>query len=420
MKFYLERTNKELKHKFNRWHPDITNAEFKTWPKKELLKFHQYVTSNLECKPGDPADLKKFKQTLISVTLAGFTPTDYTTTSWNDPNVWDLHRHEILPYKPPTNPAATPPTMSNIESQRHRRTIDESKMTSGQPEITNANSKRLEYPKEQRYRMLHENPATVCMWFFIRQMINMDVMRQCSYPVAYEKWYARKFEFQDRGSVHEHAVKQMIFVWIKSEANDKKADDLTATDFDEIMCRTDKLSMYAESGKIREIIIGRILTQIRKQLNKETISNDMKKNLKNLKTIFYNHQKWIHCKNKTTCPENHDTQMCCANKTLRQLAKQIDSEGINVKNFIPDMSTNNDNNDDDNDMNYTENAFATFKHISVTYEDPTLQELSEWTTPEGFVKLTEMLTNYKEWILLGRHAEQMIIAIANARIPEPQ
>ncbi len=84
------------------------------------------------------------------------------------------------------------------------------------------------------------------------------------------------------------------------------------------------------------------------------------------------------------------------------------------------MSTNNDNNDDDNDMNYTENAFATFKHISVTYEDPTLQELSEWTTPEGFVKLTEMLTNYKEWILLGRHAEQMIIAIANARIPEPQ
>ena len=59
--------------------------------------------------------------------------------------------------------------------------------------------------------MLHENPATVCMWFFIRQLVNMEVMRRTSYPVAYEKWFARKFEFQDRGSVHEHTVKALTF-----------------------------------------------------------------------------------------------------------------------------------------------------------------------------------------------------------------
>ena len=52
--------------------------------------------------------------------------------------------------------------------------------------------------------------------FFIRQLINMEVMRECSYPVAYEKWFARKFEFQDRGSVHEHAVKALTFLWIKT------------------------------------------------------------------------------------------------------------------------------------------------------------------------------------------------------------
>ena len=89
-------------------------------------------------------------------------------------------------------------------------------MTSGIPEIQKPTHHHHIYPKTQRYRMLHENPATVCMWFFIRQMVNMDVMRRCSYPVAYEKWYARKFEFQDRGSVHEHAVKALIFVLCSS------------------------------------------------------------------------------------------------------------------------------------------------------------------------------------------------------------
>ncbi len=95
-----------------------------------------------------------------------------------------------------------------------------------------------------RHKMLHENPATVCMWFFIRQMINKDVMRRSSYPAAYEKWFASKFEFQDRGSVHEHSVKAMTFVFIKAHSKDKRADELTPDDVAEITCRTDKLSMY--------------------------------------------------------------------------------------------------------------------------------------------------------------------------------
>ena len=87
--------------------------------------------------------------------------------------------------------------------------------------------------------MLHENPATVCMWFFIRQFVNMQVMRQCSFPVAYEEWFARKFEFQDRGSVHEQAVKALTFLWIKSDAKTRKKDinDLTTDDYEAVTFR---------------------------------------------------------------------------------------------------------------------------------------------------------------------------------------
>ena len=79
----------------------------------------------------------------------------------------------------------------------------------------------------------------------------MDVMRRSSYPVAYEKWYAREFEFQDRGSVHEHAVKVMTFLWIKSQAKNKATEKLTEDDFEEITIRTDKLSMYCVAAQVR-------------------------------------------------------------------------------------------------------------------------------------------------------------------------
>ena len=62
-------------------------------------------------------------------------------------------------------------------------------------------------------------------------------------------------------------------------------------------------------------------------------------------------------------------------------------------------------------------AFSSFTHISVTYEDPKLDELRKWaTTKEGDKQVREMIESYKEWILLGRHAENMLIAFANARI----
>ncbi len=224
-------------------------------------------------------------------------PTDYTTTSWNDPNVWDLHRPEILPYPEDSNRRSHHQQNTvDISSTDEAPKIDERKMKSGKPELMNMDATNREcqiYPDEMRYRMLHENPATVCMWFFIRQMINMEVMRRRSYPVAYTKWYARKFEFQERGSVHEHNVKALVFLWIKAEHEGKPVKDLSESDFEDMVCRTDKLSMYCESGMVRQIMIRRIFNQIKKHANSEATPSHLKPKLQILQKKFQDLKDWI-------------------------------------------------------------------------------------------------------------------------------
>ena len=388
------------------WREGITNAEFKKWPKKELVKFSNFVTSNLECKPGDPADLQKYKKTVTSCTLSRGTPTDYTTTSWNDPNVWDLHRPEILPYREDTAEDRHPmndeiPAMRSTESTY---ILKENEMTSGEPEQidkSEANRRDQIYSAKERYRMLHENPATVCMWFFIRQLINMDVMRRTSYPVAYETWFARKFEFQDRGSVHEHAVKALIFLWIKAEVKGKDAKDLSEDDFEEITCRTDKLCMSCESGMVRQIMVRRIYTRIRRYIADPKTSDKDKEQLQPLQEIFRELKHWI---------KNVD----------KELQKFAESVGGAPQQQQEDRTSTEDNNnmnlDDNNDDEFDDEAFSSFQHIDVAYEDPKLAELKRWTTEKGRKDLKEMIESYKDWILLGRHSENMMIAFANARI----
>ena len=107
---------------------------------------------------GDPADLQKFKKTLTSCTLSRGTPTQYTTTSWNDPNVWDLHRPQILPYKDehidddvPSNETILPEKNAHVSHKIH-----EERMRSGKPEsmdntLNNTNMKI--YPSESRYKI---------------------------------------------------------------------------------------------------------------------------------------------------------------------------------------------------------------------------------------------------------------------------
>ncbi len=59
----------------------------------------------------------------------------------------------------------------------------------------------------------------------------MKVMRDESFPVAYEEWFARKFEFQDRGSVHEHTVKALTPI---EDFNEHFQCELSDEEFDTI------------------------------------------------------------------------------------------------------------------------------------------------------------------------------------------
>ena len=65
---------------------------------------------------------------------------------------------------------------------------------------------------------------------------------------------------------------------------------------------------------------------------------------------------------------------------------------------------------------FADDAFKHFRHVEVEYNDPTLKALCGWTTEKGKKEMTKMLESYREWILLGRHAEKMMIAFADAQI----
>ena len=263
------------------------------------------------------------------------------------------------------------------------------------------------------------------MWFFIRQLVNMEVMQRSSYPVAYEKWYARKFEFQDRGSVHEHAVKALTFLWIKSHAHEKKkkAEELTEDDFEEITCRTDKLSMYCESAKVREIMVGRIAYRIRQYLKEDDLSTKKRDNLLVLQAQFKKFQNWMtcSCKNDSSRKEGH---MCADEElSLIALAMKDNKTAPEPTTFeqpsLADLPPTQNNTIDSESLErdeFADDAFKHFRHVTVEYDDPTLKELCRWTSDEGKQEVTDMLASYREWILLGRHAEHMLIAFANARI----
>ena len=113
----------------------------------------------------------------------------------------------------------------------------------------------------------------------------------------------------------------------------------------------------------------------------------------------------------------------CANQELRDLAGQVRSTTAKPKSQETKLSrsaatVNSESNNNAEDKEFEADAFAKFKHISVTYEDPTLNELCSWLTSElkQTEQLKKMLASYREWILLGRHAEKMLTAFANAKI----
>mgnify|MGYP003722809857 CR=1 FL=1 len=133
-----------------------TAADFAAWPKKRKREFGKYVTAKILSMPGDPAYLARFKKQLQSVILGDGSPTDWATWSYNDINLDDLHRKEIFPY--------------DEDSDQDK------------PDV------------KQRLQMLHDNPATAALYFFVRRMVVRKTMTEFGMPTSYRKWFMRKLE----------------------------------------------------------------------------------------------------------------------------------------------------------------------------------------------------------------------------------
>ena len=84
--------------------------------------------------------------------------------------------------------------------------------------------------------------------------------------------------------------------------------DLSESDFEDMVCRTDKLSMYCESGMVRQIMIRRIFNQIKKHANSEATPSHIKPKLQILQKKFQDIKDWI---------ENVDNE-------LERIARKVD------------------------------------------------------------------------------------------------
>ena len=129
---------------------------------------------------------------------------------------------------------------------------------------------------------------------------------------------------------------------------------------------------------VREIMMGRILSRIQHYLKQEDTPEEAKPKLEKLKQLFNEKKQWMKCKCEETCPKN------CAKQELRDLIHLVRSSGNRSELQTSRQTTRlirmtkkkekapeTDSEDDE----YKDDAFAEFRHISVAYEDPKLNEL---------------------------------------------
>ena len=65
-----------------------------------------------------------------------------------------------------------------------------------------------------RRKMARRNPATVSFWFFFRQLMRRDILSRHNYPISYIKWFLAKYEDQFRGTMHEHVLQKLVFLFL--------------------------------------------------------------------------------------------------------------------------------------------------------------------------------------------------------------
>ena len=133
----------------------MTVGQLLDMPKDNLAKIVYDAIVHTRPMEGDPGHLAYHSRVMRMFSKEYECASDFATTSYNDLNLPDLHRSGILNYS-------------------EEECIDGS--------VPDA---------RKRAQMVHDNPATVSFYFFLRQLLRKDVIARFSYPVKYPKWYNR-------------------------------------------------------------------------------------------------------------------------------------------------------------------------------------------------------------------------------------
>ena len=179
---------------------------------RDIARMVHHAVVRIRPLEGDPGHLRKVANDMRSFTMDYECPSDFDTTSYNDLHINDLHRMKILPYI----------------------------RKSDANDILN------------RKRMVYNNPATVSFYFFMRSLIRRRILADYSYPTHFTKWFINKYEFQNRGSVHEHALKKLIYLFLNKENAHKTT--FTPEDFVEVDIHGPKLAYYSSMRKIARML----------------------------------------------------------------------------------------------------------------------------------------------------------------------
>ena len=125
-----------------------------------------------------------------------------------------------------------------------------------------------------------------------------------------------------------------------------------------------------------------------------------KKKLTKLKNLFQENKDWFKCSCEAPCSHK------CVNQELREMTlvaagvpkpELKEPETLAISNDSTTKQNTNECAEDDEE--FGKDAFASFNHISVTYEDPTLKELCRWVTDDlnETSELTKIFESYREW-----------------------
>ena len=231
---------------------DFTISDLKAMTNKQIAKLVKNAVVYMRALPGDPGDLRRVANNMRNFTLDYECASDFETTSYNDLHLPDLHRPEILNYRPTEN---------------------------GHNQDTNTCRQQV-----------YDNPATVACYFMMRQLVRRDVLMRYNHPIRFTKWFLSKFEFQGRGTVHEHMLRKVVYLFITKAGMDDKKDHPNEPHQPEHFQRVDlnppKLAMYSAASKLASIVVQRLAQRANTLAADPTVSEANRKMLRELATII--------------------------------------------------------------------------------------------------------------------------------------